>query len=148
MAELVTPVRLSELYDLDETAWLEEMSRLAAARLFGDMDAEHLAEYVSDMARRDKREVLSRVTTLLLHLLKWDFQHDRRSKSRQATIASPRDELKDLLESGTLLNHARDVLAEAYARAVRQAALETDSEETSFPAECPFTLETIVSSDQ
>jgi hypothetical protein len=148
MAELATPIPLSDLYESDETAWLEEMSRLAAARRFVDMDAEHLAEYLSDMARRDKREVLSRLTILLAHLLKWDFQPEARSKSWQATIASQRDELKDLLESRTLRNHALAVLAEAYARAVRLAALETDSEETSFPAECPFTLETMLGSEQ
>lgn len=51
---------LSSLYEQDETVWLEQMSSLIAQRRFEAVDGEHLAEYLSDMAERDKREVLSR----------------------------------------------------------------------------------------
>src|SRR5438128_9939389 len=94
---------LADLYDEDETAWLEEMARLVSERRYQDLDHEHLSEFLSDMARRDKREVLSRLTLLLAHLLKWDFQSAQRSNSWQATIAVQRRELSDLLERGTLL---------------------------------------------
>lgn len=133
--------RLCELYETDETAWFEEMARLIADHRFKELDTEHLSEFLSDMARRDKREVLSRLVSLLVHLLKWKHQSAQRSNSWQATIANQRDELNDLLESATLRKHAREVLDKAYERAVRQAALETGLEIGSFPTECPFTLE-------
>src|SRR5262245_40195193 len=85
MSEPVT-VPLSELYELDETAWLEQMSKLAAERRFNKMDHEHLSEYLSDMAIRDRREVKSRLTTLLAHLLKWEFQPKKRTNSWRGTI--------------------------------------------------------------
>src|SRR5438105_15288639 len=103
----------------DETAWLEQTAALVAQRRFGEIDPDHLSEYLSDMARRDKREVLSRLTVLLAHLLKWDRQPDRRTGSWEATILHQRQELRDLLESRTLRNHAGEALGTAYARAVR-----------------------------
>ena len=122
----------SNLYEEDETAWLEETARLTAERRFDELDHEHLSQFLLDMARRDKREVLSRLTTLLLRLLKWEHQPDQRSKSWQATLAVQRQELHDLLESQTLRNHAQEVLAKAYERAVRLAALETGLAVESF----------------
>src|SRR5262249_11871318 len=98
------------------------------------------SEVLADMARRDRREVLSRLTTLLAHLLKWEHQPGQRSNSWRATIATQRNELHDLLESGTLRNYAREGLGKAYQRAVTQAALETDLPAESFPPECPFSL--------
>jgi hypothetical protein len=137
--QVQTPLR--QLYQEDETAWLEEMSRLAAQRRFEEMDTEHLSEFLSDMARRDKREVLSRLTALFAHLLKWEHQPEQRSNSWRATIAHQRNELKDLLESGTLLKYANVVMGKAYDRAVQQAGLETNMPAESFPAECPFSLD-------
>ena len=72
---------LSLLYERDETAWLEEMSRLAAEGRFAEMDHRNLSEYLADMAKRDRREVFSRLVVLLTHLLKWAHQPDRRSES-------------------------------------------------------------------
>ncbi|MBM4068378.1 MAG: DUF29 domain-containing protein [Planctomycetes bacterium] len=135
---------LPDLFEQDETAWLEAMSRLILAGHFEELDFDHLSEYLSDMARRDKREVLSRLTTLLAHLLKWEQQPEKRTRSWAATIANQRDELADLLESKTLLKHAAEALPKAYGRAVKQAALETGLAETEFPADCPHALETIL----
>jgi hypothetical protein len=126
---------LSLLYERDETAWLEAMSALAASGRFAQMDYRHLSEYLADMARRDRREVFSRLVVLLAHLLKWDHQPERRSGSWRGTIREQRRELRQLLESGTLRNHAEAVLADAYAEARRQAADETELSLDVFPAE-------------
>ena len=134
-------IPLAELYLEDETAWLEAMSRLVAEKRFPELDLEHLSEFLFDIARRDRREVLSRLAVLLTHLLKWDHQPENRSNSWQGTIRLQRKELLLLLESGTLRNHAAAVLQEAYAWAVDQASAETGLPENSFPTECPYTLE-------
>lgn len=138
------PLPLTELYEEDETAWLEEMSRLVAARQFGELDIDHLSEFLSDMARLDKREVLSRLTTLLTHVLKWEHQPSHRSQSWAATIASQRNELNDLLESKTLMHHAGEVLGKAYTRAIKQAVLETTLAKETFPDDCPYSLDELL----
>lgn len=132
-AALATPLEL--LYEQDETAWLEAMAALAAARRHAEMDFANLSGYLADMARRDRREVFSRLVVLLTHLLKWDHQPDRRGGSWRGTIREQRRELRQLLESGTLRNHAEAVLADAYAEARRQAADETELEVSSFPVD-------------
>src|SRR5207245_1685137 len=126
---------LSTLYEQDETAWLEAMSALAAGRRYAEMDYVHLSEYLADMAKRDRREVFSRLVVLLSHVLKWEHQPQGRSGSWRGTIRAQRRELRQLLESGTLRNHAETMLADAYAEARRQAADETELSLDVFPAE-------------
>jgi len=135
---------LADLYLADETAWLEQMS---AAALLGDvaaLDLEHLSEYLTDMARRDRREVTNRLIILLAHLLKWERQPDRRTRSWELTIREQREELQELLESGTLHNHAEQELPKAFEKAVRRVAVETELPESAFPVECPFPLDSML----
>src|SRR5271155_5552027 len=113
------------LFEQDETAWLEITARLVAAQRWDELDQEHLGEYLNDMARRDHREVLSRLVVLLAHLLKWEKQPEQRNRSWEATIKLQRRELQNLLESATLRKHAVEVLGKAYAWAVEQASTET-----------------------
>ena len=135
---------LTCLYHQDETAWLETMAQLVAERRFEELDHENLSEFLLDMARRDKREVLSRLTVLLAHLLKWEHQAEQRSNSWEATILHQRRELHDLLESHTLRNYGQEVLGKAYERAVREAAVEMGTKRARFLTACPWPLEGIV----
>ena len=72
---------LAALYEADETAWLEATADLVRRGLYDQLDTENLSEYLSDMAKRDRREVESRLIVLLAHVLKWVHQPDRRSGS-------------------------------------------------------------------
>ena len=144
MPQTETMPSLFELYHADETAWLELMSVAASTGDVAALDLEHLAEYLSDMARRDRREVTRRLIVLLAHLLKWERQPDHRTRSWELTIREQREELQELLESGTLHNHAEQELPKAFEKAVRRVAVETELPETAFPTECPFTLDSIL----
>lgn len=138
---------LSQLYEADETAWLEAMAELIQQGRWDDLDYAHLGEYLGDMARRDRREVKSRLTTLLAHVLKWVRQPDHRSRSWRGTIIEQRQELADLVARGVLRNHAEAVLAEAYGEAVERAVAETGVAAESLPDQCPYTLEQLLSPD-
>ncbi len=140
-----TDVKPDVLYERDETAWLEAMSELIRRGRLDEVDYPNLAEYLADMARRDRREVASRLAVLIAHLLKWRRQPDRRSGSWRVTVEVQRQELADLLESGVLRSHAGEILGKAYANGVRQAAAETGQPETTFPAGCPYTLDDVLS---
>ena len=141
-----TTSSLPLLYEEDETAWLEQMANLVAQKRFGEIDYANLSEYLCDMARRDKREVLSRLVVLVTHLLKWQQQPEQRSNSWRGTIISQRGELRDLLASGTLRRHAAEALGQACKRAVEQAAAETGLAEEVFPSECSMSLEEVLAS--
>jgi hypothetical protein len=137
-------VPLRALFEQDETAWLDIMSNLAAEGRYAEMDHANLSEYLADMAKRDRREVSSRLVLLLLHLLKWEYQPDSRTGSWQATILEQRRALRDLLESGTLYNHAFAVLPTAYADACKQASAESGLPLSSFPDECAWALDDLL----
>src|SRR5262245_30856976 len=132
---------LPALYERDETAWLDAMAELARDGRAEALDLDHLAEYLSDMARRDRREVESRLVVLVAHLLKWTHQPDHRSRSWRATVIEQRQELKRLAGRGVLRNHAEGVLSEVYFEAVERAAAETGLALDRFPAECPYALD-------
>jgi hypothetical protein len=138
---------MSQLYESDETAWLEAMAELILQGRCDELDYPHLGEYLTDMARRDRREVKSRLTTLLMHVLKWAHQPDMRSNSWRGTITEQRQELSEQTEHGVLQNHAQAILGEAYRKAVERAADETGLSAGSFPAECPYTLDQLLSPD-
>ncbi len=148
MSAAPTTPPLDALYEADETAWLEAHAALITAGRFGELDYAHLAEYLTDMAKRDKREVFSRLVVLLTHLLKWEHQPDRRGPSWAVTILEQRRELQFDMESGVLRNHAADRFADAYARARRQAAVETELPPATFPADCRLTLDEALADDE
>lgn len=135
------------LYLRDETAWLEATAELVRAGRLDLIDSASLAEYLDDMAKRDRKEVTSRLVVLLMHLLKWAYQPDHRSGSWRATILEQQDELGTEAGSGVLRNHAEGVLPVAYERAVRRAAAETSLPVVTFPAECPYTVEQLLSAE-
>ena len=139
-----TPQALATLYETDETAWLDATADLIRRGHWDHIDAVTLSEYLSDMARRDRREVINRLAVLIAHLLKWRYQPDRRSMSWRGTVEVQRQELVGLLESGTLRNHAAEVLPRAYANAVRQASEETGLPDTGFPVDCPYALQDVL----
>jgi hypothetical protein len=138
---------LHELYEQDETAWLDSMSELVRLNRLDALDYANLAAYLSDMAARDRREVRSRLVMLLMHLLKWEHQPEQRSPSWRTTVLTQRQDLADLAGRGVLRSHAKKIFADAYRDAVELAASETGLASDAFPAECPYTLEQLFEID-
>lgn len=135
---------LHELYEKDETAWLDAMAELATHGRAESLDLVNLAEFLNSMARRDRRAVFSRMVQLIMHLLKWQYQPDKRSGSWRASISFQRMELLFECDSGSLRNHAASNLADAYDSARAFAAKETGLESDVFPSLCPYTLDELL----
>jgi hypothetical protein len=132
-------------YDEDFYAWTVEQARLLREGEFAQIDIENVAEELESMGRGDKREIESRLTVLLVHLLKWQFQPAHRSSGWSGTIREQRRRIEKLLrESPSLRPMPAEALAEAYADAREDAAEETGLGEDAFPAECPFTAEEVL----
>lgn len=127
------------LYEQDFYSWaLEQAAHLRAGRL-AELDLANLAEEIEGLARSEARELRSRYVTLLIHLLKWEFQPDRRSSSWIETIVRERDEIEELLDGSPGLKPRRDELfAKAYKGARGRAAAETRLPLRRFPTTCPY----------
>jgi hypothetical protein len=132
-------------YEEDFVAWAAETAQLLLERRFDEIDIDSLAEEVQAMAKRDRRELRSRVAVILLHLLKWKYQPEKRSGSWDSTMETQRRELRYLLQdSPSLKREVAEAVKEAYLDAVRRAAKETGLRVTSFPSDCPFSPEQIL----
>jgi len=135
-------------YEDDFYAWTVEQARLLRSGEFSELDIENIAEELESMGRSDKREIESRLSVLLAHLLKWQLQVGLRSRSWSGTIREQRERIEDLLaESPSLRSLVASIRPALYARARRRAADETGLPESALPADCPFTAEQILSED-
>src|SRR6266568_1065759 len=135
---IVKHTKLADLYEADETAWLDAMADLIRREQYSELDYEHLQEYLNDMSIRERHQVQSRLEVLVLHVLKWTFQPDRRSASWRRSIIAQQERLALLMRRAVLRGHAEVILAEAYRIALRLAEAETELPAGSLPAECPY----------
>jgi hypothetical protein len=132
-------------YEEDFYAWLMKNADLIRKGRFSEVDAENVAEELESMGRSEKRELMSRLTVLLTHLLKWRFQSAKRSRSWRNTLIIQRDELVDLLEESPSLRSELDLKIEkAYEKAKFVTEDETGIDSTQFPPNCPFSFEQII----
>jgi hypothetical protein len=129
------------LHDNDFYAWSLEQAALLRAGRVGEADLATIAEEIESMGKIEKRELVSRLTVLLLHLLKWERQPAGRGNSWRLSIANARDEIADLLDDNPSLKPViDDVITSAYRYARRKAAIEMDVPENTFPAQCPWSF--------
>lgn len=137
-----------EIYHRDFYTWAMQNAQLLRQGRFSEVDVERIAEELESMGRSERRELISRLSVLLAHLLKWMFQPELRSNSWRYTIEEQRGGVMDLLEdSPSLLHELENRLTKAYVNAVLIAARETGIDKTRFPECCPFSLEQILSED-
>ena len=133
------------LYERDFYAWANEQAALLRAGKLGDADIGNIAEEIESMGRSEKRELESRFTVLLSHLLKWQFQPERRGKSWRVTIEQQRRQLaKHLRENPSLKSAVGETVLSAYEDARIEAEKETDLDREVFPLDCPYTLDQLM----
>jgi hypothetical protein len=131
-------------YEHDFYGWTQEQAALLRAGRLQDLDIENLIEEVETMGRSEKRELESRLTILLLHLLKWQYQESRRGRSWELSIDEQRLKFAETLEENPGLKPKLDeILNKAYRYAVIQASRETKISKGIFPADCPWSLDQI-----
>jgi hypothetical protein len=129
------------LYERDQHEWIAaQISALASGRM-NRLDRENLIEFLSEMTVRDRRELRSGLSVLLLHLLKVRFQPERLSGSWVSTILVQQNEIRSLFEEIPSLANRADAIAEkAYRDALRLAVRETGLPVTQFPEAMPWTV--------
>jgi hypothetical protein len=108
-------------------------------------DVDHIAEEIEGIGKTEKRELVSRSTVLLLHLLKWQCQPGLRNSSWEAGIAVQRIKLADrLVDNPSLKPKIPEAIDMAYRVGVIEAAAETGLGKTTFPEACPWRFEQVM----
>lgn len=135
----------SDLYDVDFYAWINVTADLLRQRRFADIDIEHLAEEIEDVGKRERRALESHLRNVILHLLKWHYQPEKRGSSWRQSIRNGRIEIQKLLrDSPSLARQLSQLLDDEYPAARADAIDETGLPEDAFPTQCPFTVEQLV----
>ncbi|HWJ95925.1 MAG TPA: DUF29 domain-containing protein [Telluria sp.] len=131
-------------YQDDVLGWAGEQAALLRARRLDALDLPNIAEEIEDVGKSAQREVGSRLSVLLAHLLKWQFQPERRSKSWQATIRAQRTGIAHALHKSPSLRHLLD--DEGWLEVIWQDAVALAQADTSldFPDQWAWALEQVL----
>jgi hypothetical protein len=134
------------LYERDYGLWAEQMADLIAAGRFGELDIENLVEEVRDLSKRERDHLLSSLRLIVQHLLKWDYQPQKRSRSWQVTIQRERLNIKKYLrDSPSLKRYLTDeYLGQVYETGRLDAIGETGLE---MPVVCPYAIADVLERD-
>jgi hypothetical protein len=142
---MATMIHARVRYEDDLFAWTQEQAALLRAHAVDGVDWENLAEEIESMGGRDRRELESRLTVVLLHLLKWQAQPALRGASWRKTLRTQRREIRKLLkQSPSLRREVPDLVRDAYADAVKDAIDETSLDAEVFPSSCPYAPDDIL----
>lgn len=126
----------------DFYGWCYQQAELLRRKRFAEADFPNVIEELEGMARHHRSMLKSSYRVLIVHLLKWEYQRQRRARSWLMTAVRERNNIADHEEdSSSLRNEAPILLAEVYRRAAHQAARETKLPVETFPADCPYTLD-------
>lgn len=129
-------------YESDFYGWANRQATLLREGNLQQADIKNIAEEIESMGKSEKRELISRLTVLYMHLLKWQYQPNKRSRSWEMTITEQREKLDDhLKDNHSLRARLNESIETAYPRARRKAVFETGLVDSMFPKEPPFTFE-------
>ena len=135
-------------YNTDVVAWANEQARLIREGKFDQLDLEHIAEEIQDVGKSEQRELSSRMAVLLAHLLKWQHQPDRRTRSWTITLKNQRARIALAIKVTPSLKNSltdEDWKTEAWLDALTQARKETGLDE--FPEVCPWSMTEVLTED-
>ena len=136
------------LYNRDFYAWTQAQSLNLQQERWQSLDIPNLVEEIESLGRQQRQELRNRLAILLGHLLKWDYQSEKRSRSWLATIRVQRLDIEDLLDdSPSLKPYLEEAIAKAYRKGVQLAIQETNLPDHQFPNECPYPLTNILSTN-
>lgn len=142
-------MKYHEFYDKDFYQWTEVTAAYLKFKQFEKLDLANLIEEVESLGRNDRDKLISSLKVLLAHLLKWQFQPTRRTKSWENTIFMERSNIAEYLEDIPSLEQflTDEWVEKAYRRGLKTAIKETELDKSVFPKQCPYSLDQIRDED-
>ena len=135
-------------YDADFFLWTQQQAARLRQGRWSQIDAANLAEEIESMGKSDRRAIISHLAIILLHLLKWRYQPERRGTSWRLSIRNGRQEVDWIVnDSPSLRRQLSELIESVYPMARENAADETGLALDVFPEQCPFTVEQVIGDD-
>ena len=135
-------------YEEDFYGWTVNTAQLLRDKKMSEIDFDHIAEELEDMVSSNETQMINRLTLVLSHLLKWQFQPNMRGHSWIYTIREQRKRSKiHLRKNPSLKSKLNEILLDAYDISILEAAKESGLDEKTFPSECPYTFDQIMNDE-
>lgn len=147
--------RNTPLYDTDFYAWTQAQAALLRQGRLEQLDLENLIEEVDSMGRSERHALLSQLTRLLAHLLKWGYStpgplRDQDLAGWEDSISWARLEIGLLIEqSPSLKAYPAESLDKAYrlARQRLRSLRHPMIDPKRFPEACPWSIDQVLDPD-
>jgi hypothetical protein len=125
--------------EADLYSWARRQAELLRAGRLSEIDPVAIAEEIDDVGMEEYHRLESALRVVMLHLLKWDHQPDRRSRSWTLSILEHRRRVhRRLRRSPGLKSQLDEALEAAYEDARLEASSETGLPLKIFPRKLPF----------
>jgi hypothetical protein len=135
----------SNLYEIDFYAWTLEQSKFLTEGDFKHLDIANLVEEIESLGKQQRQELRNRLGVLIGHLLKWDYQLEKRSKSWRVTIREQRREILQLLkENPSLKPYLAEAITYAHESGLDLVVKETPLDYPDLPQAPIYTLEQLL----
>lgn len=133
-------ITCKSLYETDFLLWTEETVAKLKARDFDHVDLENLIEEIESLGKSDKKEIKSRLTTLLAHLLKRIYVNmPQEFNGWERTIRNQRTDLElALMDSPSLKTTWHEAFDIAFRLALRNVRDEYEQKGYSIPDQWRF----------
>jgi hypothetical protein len=137
--------KMQPKYDEDIYGWSIHTAQLLREKKMDEVDFDNVIEEIEALGRSEKNELISHLTLVISHLLKWEYQPDRRGNSWVYTIDEQRKQSKfTIRDNPSLKSKLDEILMRSHEIALLKAAKETGINKNMFPKECPYTFEQII----
>lgn len=137
--------RNSPGYDEDFAAWAETQAALLREGRFEELDIEHLADEVESVGKSEFRALKSAIALIVLHMMKWDYQPEKRSRSWRVTIHGQRRAVTELLKENPSFKARLDEAIEgAWIGVPGEIERETTIPVERLPETCPYDWDAIM----
>jgi uncharacterized protein DUF29 len=138
----------NSLYDRDYYGWIQRNVHAIRGGRVEEVDWANLVEELEAMARSEESGLESHLANLLVHLLKWRYQPNKRTGSWEASIENSRDQIVRLLQRSPSLKSKIDEAFRTAYRLARRAAggemgLSKREWEQVLPVACEWSLGTV-----
>lgn len=122
------------LYETDFYGWTQQQAKALADKKIIDLDWTHLQEEIEALGRQEYRELVNRLSILIGHLLKWEYQPEKRSRSGFLTIREQRRSIQRHFKHNTSLKSCLDdAMIDGHEAGVDLALRETELPLRTFP---------------
>lgn len=141
-------MKCAVLYQQDFYAWTQHQAMALAQRQIAELDWQNLQEEIAALGRQEYRELVSRLSVLQGHLLKWEYQPESRSRSWFLTIREQRRAIRrHLRHNPSLQSRLQEATGDGYEAGLDLALRDTDLPLRTFPEHPPVAFDVLIEDD-